>query len=68
MNLFAENDDNHFSKAFIYDATHANSTELKDILSKIKRSKFYGDIKWPVNIDKESNMKIMDHMGPISSF
>ena len=57
-----ENDDFDFSKEFIYNATDANSTQLKEILSEIKRCKFYGDIKWPVNIDQDSNKKLMDEI------
>ena len=62
MNSNDEKDDFDFSNSFIYDATKANSTQLTVILSEIKRNKFYGDIKWPVNIDKESNKKLMDEI------
>ena len=50
--LIEENDDYHFSKEFICDVSKS-LTRLEDVLSKIKCEKFYGDIIWPENIDKD---------------
>jgi hypothetical protein len=57
-----EKDKYDLSNKFILNATDSKPEELEDILTKIKRCKFYGDIKWPVNIDKDSNKKLMDEI------
>ncbi len=57
--LLKEKDDEQFSKAFIYEARKNES--LAQILSKVKRDKFYGDIKWPDD-DFDCTNKLVDEI------
>jgi hypothetical protein len=57
--LLKEKNDDQFSKAFIYEPKKNES--LAQILSNVKRDKFYGDIKWP-NDDFDYSNEFVDEI------